>query len=307
MFGMQVLDIAVGMIFIYLMLSFVCTAGTELVASILRLRAKTFAEGISKLLHDDKIEREFFEHPLIKGIGVKRPTFCSAETFTLTVANILSGHGLPRTVPEVRNLIDEKLGDKSPELRKVLLILVDEAGDDVQKLQKSFNAWFDNAMEAVSAWYRAKAKIVTFFVALAIAVLANADTIQITRSLANDPALRQALVAQATEMAKQDSVQVPHGETKASKRIEETLGDLKDLGIPLGWKTAPTTQGDWLSKITGLTLTMLAMTLGAPFWYDLLKKVVSIRSARIAAASIAQPSTPASKESANSQVQRNEP
>ena len=292
MFGLQVLDIALGMIFIYLMLSFVCTAGTELVAGFLRLRAKTFAEGISKLLNDAKIEKEFFEHPLIKGIGVKKPTFCSSETFSLTVANILSGHGLPKTVPEVRKLIDEKLGDKSPELRKVLLILVDEAGDDVKKLQNSFDTWFDNAMETVSAWYRAKAQIVTFFVALTIAVLANADTIQITRSLANDPSLRQALVAQATEIARQDSLQAPHGETEASTRIKQTLGDLKDLGIPLGWKTAPKTGGEWLSKIIGLILTMLAMTLGAPFWYDLLKKVVSIRSAKTTASSSEQKTPP---------------
>ncbi len=56
------------------------------------------------------------------------------------------------------------------------------------------------------------------------------------------------------------------------------LQKLEAFGIPMGWKTFPGNCRDWFSKSIGLLLTALAVSLGAPFWFDLLNKVVSIRS-----------------------------
>ena len=58
-------------------------------------------------------------------------------------------------------------------------------------------------------------------------------------------------------------------------------------GRPLGWadrQNWPQGQGwplywDWLSKVMGLLVTAGAASLGAPFWFDMLSKVVSVRSA----------------------------
>jgi hypothetical protein len=40
----------------------------------------------------------------------------------------------------------------------------------------------------------------------------------------------------------------------------------------MGWEKAPEGWG-WLTKITGLLLTTLALTIGATFWFDMLKKI----------------------------------
>ena len=62
---------------------------------------------------------------------------------------------------------------------------------------------------------------------------------------------------------------------------------LQSLGLPLGWgdrQNWPRGEGwphawDWLSKVMGLLLTAGAASLGAPFWFDMLNKIVSVRSA----------------------------
>ncbi len=36
-----------------------------------------------------------------------------------------------------------------------------------------------------------------------------------------------------------------------------------------------------MKKLAGLLLTVIALSLGAPFWFDLLKRIISIRSAGV--------------------------
>jgi hypothetical protein len=36
-----------------------------------------------------------------------------------------------------------------------------------------------------------------------------------------------------------------------------------------------------LKKLAGLLLTVIVLSLGAPFWFDLLKRIISIRSAGV--------------------------
>jgi hypothetical protein len=52
--------------------------------------------------------------------------------------------------------------------------------------------------------------------------------------------------------------------------------------------------GAWITKFAGWVLTALAVTLGAPFWFDLLNRLVNLRSSgRRPVASTATPPNPA--------------
>jgi hypothetical protein len=51
--------------------------------------------------------------------------------------------------------------------------------------------------------------------------------------------------------------------------------------LGLGWhpeELQGMTPSDWVIKVLGWIVTALAVSLGAPFWFDLLKKLVNIRS-----------------------------
>jgi hypothetical protein len=80
-------------------------------------------------------------------------------------------------------------------------------------------------------------------------------------------------------------------QAKALERYQEVLGKYQGLGIPLGWQDLPgqvprkpdwKKEGYWVKwflKLVGLLLTAAAITLGAPFWFDILNRFISFRTA----------------------------
>ena len=63
MFGSTILDVAIGLVFAYLLLSLVVTAGTELLAACLKWRAKNLQKGIQRLLSPALAERLYDPPP----------------------------------------------------------------------------------------------------------------------------------------------------------------------------------------------------------------------------------------------------
>jgi hypothetical protein len=135
-----------------------------------------------------------------------------------------------------------------------------------------------------------------------VTVFANADSILIAKSLSSDPTLRTALVAEAVAYADQSAAESqdaqpadPAAARTRTADVQKTLEGYRDqiqkLGVPIGWVKADPNQPDapdqrsvpvdfwgWVKKILGLLLTAVAASLGAPFWFDMLNKVMNIRS-----------------------------
>jgi hypothetical protein len=315
MFGLQTLDIAVGLVFIYFVLSIICTAANEMIASWLKLRADSLEEGIRNLLKDPQkpeLAGKFLDHPLIKSLcrGDKKPSYIPPRTFALTLLDVIAPAKIDgsRYFSDILNAVSQ-LPEKS-DIRNTLLIFLDDAQSDLQKLRANIETWFNDAMDRVSGWYKRKAQLIIFIIAALVAGASNADTIQIVKTLSLDPALREGMAKRAIEVVNQqstvnpaqpvqgskDSQTVPaakelaaqdkpqSGQTEAPKeKFQKAWKDLEAIqasGIPLGWTAAPKPD-EWASKIIGLVLTIFAVSLGAPFWFDLLSKIVSLRSAGV--------------------------
>jgi hypothetical protein len=307
MFGSQVLDVVVGLVFVYLLLSIICTAANEMVASLFALRARNLARGIANLLADRRIkglDELFYDHPLIKSLyqGTRKPSYVPSRTFALAFLDGITPFKADGTelMPEIRAAVNALPGDS--ELKRQLLIMLQQAGDDFPKLLAGIETWFDDSMTRVSGWYKRRSQVITVIVALLLTGITNADTFQIVKVLSVDTALRASVVAQAQEFARQQPVlrgPQPGKELKAAtpsstaekagleqeqpppsgprETMTQTFGSLQHLGIPLGWQAVPK-QEDWINKIIGLLLTTFAITLGAPFWFDLLNRVSKVRS-----------------------------
>jgi hypothetical protein len=55
------------------------------------------------------------------------------------------------------------------------------------------------------------------------------------------------------------------------------------LSLPVGWdrkdpRTVPADFWGWLRKVGGWLLTAFAVSLGAPFWFDLLSRFMVVRA-----------------------------
>ncbi len=297
MFGMQTLDIAIGLIFIYLMLALTCTAINELIAGWFDRRSKNLIMGIRNLLEDSTDNKRassvkdetglvgrFYSHPLIRSLEEKGapPSYIPSRTFALTVLDLIapSNPDGPKTIADIRAALEKLPQDSN--LRRSLLVLLDESGDDLKRAQANLEIWFNNAMDRVSGWYKKRTQTITLFIALFVVAAVNADTIRISRALSNDEALREALVAQAQEYVKTSpQAGASTAADSPQKRIEASVQELKQLGIPLGYRgDEPSRDFNWwLSKILGLLLTAAAASLGAPFWFDLLNKFINVRAA----------------------------
>jgi hypothetical protein len=149
--------------------------------------------------------------------------------------------------------------------------------------------------------YRKETQWILFAIGLIFAVALNVDTVRIASTLyANQPA-REAVVQQATVVAgavreakRADLPEVlkTFGCDRAStlaRGTDCTTARLETLGVPMGWHfervalrpDAATIRASlWalVLAMPGWLLTALAISLGAPFWFDLLNKLMVIRS-----------------------------
>jgi hypothetical protein len=161
----------------------------------------------------------------------------------------------------------------------------------VENLRQNLEEWFNDAMDRFSGWYKRWTRQITFAVAVLIVVLANADTMMLANRLARDAALRAAIVAAADNAGQH--IQIAGDPTKIQTARQELLAESEKLNLPLGWidpkvngaedpfafERIPHTTRGWLAKVFGLLMSVLAVSLGAPFWFDTLSKFMNVRGA----------------------------
>lgn len=142
--------------------------------------------------------------------------------------------------------------------------------------------WYDSAMERVSGVYKRRVQLWLLGIAALATVALGADTFQMIGVFASNSAVRAAVMAQA-EQASQS------GEAQSPESVRALLDQLEAIRTPLGYGDAPPLEGRawwpssawwlWLgAKVPGLLVTTLAVSLGAPFWFDVLQKFTNVRA-----------------------------
>ncbi|MBV8970405.1 MAG: hypothetical protein JO331_15285 [Verrucomicrobia bacterium] len=106
MFGSDILDVAVGLVFVYLLASLIVSTITELLAGWLSWRAKKLEDGIRNLINSPGAKdwaKDLYEHPLIKGMSPlptkvrlfklvppsPGPSYLPARTFSTALIGLL--------------------------------------------------------------------------------------------------------------------------------------------------------------------------------------------------------------------------
>jgi hypothetical protein len=86
------IDVAIGLILMYLMLSLLCTVINEFIATKLSLRSSSLASAIEALLDNDPLRAAFYNHGLIVGtkLTVKTGTQSAASAVTSAVTKVAS-------------------------------------------------------------------------------------------------------------------------------------------------------------------------------------------------------------------------
>ena len=197
--------------------------------------------------------------------------------------------------------------------KETLLVLVEKTRREVVEVEHQAEAfrrnlenWFNDAMDRVGGWYKRWTQRVLLILATLLVLAANADTVMLVQQLSANSALRASLVAAAEDAVRtlprpggaEPEAAAPESDTKTggAKRdetsIQYVLQKTQSLQLPVGWSFDPNDPRYFQSpefsrdfagwafyKIFGLLVSILAVSMGAPFWFDTLSKFVNLRSA----------------------------
>jgi hypothetical protein len=301
------LDVAIGLILVFLLVSLICTALTELIEGFLRQRSSNLQQGIREILQDSEgtgLSKKFYEHPLIAGLYKGKydmgrtknlPSYIPSRLFALVMIDLVQ--------PLSSNAEDKTDTTQNPELQaqkntieSVIKKMVKLTGADLNLTIAEIENWFNGSMDRIAGWYKRKVQKILIGLGLVIAVSMNVDTIAVFKSLINDTDVRNSLVAAAQEIAKPKANDEDSSNKSARARLEENTKKLRELRLPIGWDWVKPDElskdpkyvtnyhlaipegKTWFFKIMGWLMTALAVSLGSSFWFDALNKFMVIRS-----------------------------
>ncbi len=174
-----------------------------------------------------------------------------------------------------------------PETRLHLCSLLKDSGENIDEFKVELESWFKHTMARSIGWYKKKISYLTFVVGLIIAINFNVDTIYIAKELKENTAKREALMVQVEDYHRNNTNQaaidtIRNGTALDSTQIDKLSQEVsknsslinESLSLPHydNYKKNP------LSAILGWILTAIAISFGAPFWFDLLNKLMQLRS-----------------------------
>jgi hypothetical protein len=296
--NLPALDVALGLASLYFLLSTVCSAINEGFASVLGWRAKTLEVAVVNLLAHgewkegtgaDERERdlasEIFEHwrvsalvrdPKSSQTRRKRPSYLPPRAFSLALAETLaSGPQGPEPEKSPWELADAEILARVkaaigsvPEghARALVQKAAINADGTLDGFRRQVERQFDDAMERASGWYKRKVQLTVALLAAAVTLGLNVDTVSIASRLWSDKPLRTAVAQKASA-------------EKDSQSAADAVDSVNQLKLPLGWgaNNAPDSVGAAARRIPGWLITIAALSLGAPFWFDLLGRVSRLR------------------------------
>jgi hypothetical protein len=290
------LQIVIGIVFVMLLISLFASVILEFAAGILSLRGKHLSNAI-KVMLGDSLYLEFVKHPYFQQLATGStqkvkvdnektafPSYIDANSFSSILVDTLK-----LDAPEG---VDQRIAMMPPGTSQQMMVFLYNQSDSVPLLQRRIESWYEQVMARASGAYKRDTQRWLFGLGLVLALLLNADALAIYHNLSINSSLREAMNAAASNfvavkpaISSANSLTVP---TAASNETYQRINDIVNSNIgafeaPLGvgWSTFDPASIDglgWLFKLGGWLMTALAVSFGASFWFELLKKIMNVRS-----------------------------
>jgi hypothetical protein len=300
---LKTLDVLIGVTTVLLLFSMAVTVITQALSNMSGRRGRHLKAGLTGLLQQlgipagdyaKQIADSLLKHPLIAEGKGKLGTVIHREEFTKLLLDLASGAGATKLEGDAAPALQKALADggikdpaqtlkniramgllleaSNPELsnqmRDGLAILHEASSDFVARV----NSWFDQTMDRVSQRFTTYTHWITMGVSVVVVLGVQLDTIAVADRLWIDDQFRNTIVKQATDTFSNSSANSsvdPHP-------YYDLLNKAALITLPL--------DRDWpkrlmdVRKIPGMILSVLLISLGAPFWFNALKDLLKLRS-----------------------------
>jgi hypothetical protein len=271
-FNSNILDVVIGLIFVFLSISLAVSATVEGLASIIGLRSSTLLAGVKRLLNDDNFSHlalAIYNHALVNPLGNgdaaaqssgEGPSYIHPEHFADAIIDVV---GIAQAAPEAINARIAAISDR--QIRDLLTGIAVRTEGNLIKMRNELAGWFDNAMDRVSGVYKRYTQLATLILALLIAGGLNVSAIDIGEALWYQPTIVKTIS--------------PKQGMDANEALDQ-LAKMHDAGVPVGWTIANREKFNGMRSlwtILGWLITGVATLFGAPFWFDALQQIIRLK------------------------------
>jgi hypothetical protein len=241
--------------------------------------------------------------PLPRGTRKARrslPSYISATSFADALIDLMVPNAEGQTTMDaIKGSLESLQKELPPSVSPLvgsLQALVTSTGGDIKLFRISVENWYDDHMARVSGWYKRHVAKITTVIGAILVLLLNINTLTIGRTLYTNSVVRTAVSSVA---AKTTSCQ-SKSQQDCLAGLQSQLSAATQAGLPIGWGTvadcaAPKASCNWLDQrgifsrhggsgweivlvLIGFLITIIALTPGARFWFDLLGKLGSLRT-----------------------------
>jgi len=297
---------AIGVLMVWIMLAAITSQVQEWVSQWRAWRPQMLEEAIRNILASDDLTTDFYEHPLIKSLhnkkGSRKPSQIPNRQFASVLFDMFINAGteesagydvktalekLRTNITNLRNNPNENLSHLAKAVDTILVDVsmdVDKADKSIAEARQRIETWYGDAMDRLSGAYKRKIYVWTILIGIFIAAVLNADSLAIANTLWKEPLVRDALIAQAEQLKLQDLGLPTDSQpgVDAQQGAAQNIENLRSLPIPLGWTPEnmpkPGDWNGWLMKVGGIVVSGIAAAQGAPFWFEIMKKLLNLRS-----------------------------
>ena len=240
-------------------------------------------------------------HPLLVGTPTSLPSYVPAKDFAAALLGVLKDGSGGTAFQQARHTINA-LPDG--DLKKTLLAFIGAGADDIDKLRKRIEDWFDDSMQRLSGIYTRFTQYVMLTLGLLIAVTMNIDSVHLGKTLWEQPSLSKAVSDSAAQYVSDNKSSNPFGcadnppptDAQACKNkigLKAILDVIEQQRLPIGrvgtdFFGCPSSPPDnacmadpvWKTwTCIGWVVTAFAISLGAQFWFGVLTQLTNIRAA----------------------------
>ncbi len=292
------IDVAVGLTLLYLGASLFVTIANEYIAQLIQLRVRDLKQSLKALLEVEDVGQFAKQHPMLRSLlNAKGKPVTYVDPVVVAQAMIGALRLKPSHKEVTKGELQKAIEALSGGRIKEILLAVSQSSNTVEKFADDVAQWVDRSLKVLGETYKQKMQLISFGLGFAIAVGFNIDTISAAAQLYRDKELRDRVANAAEQFVKSANSELlkkcQSAEAKKTPKCRDvvefaeaaTKGTGAFSGMPMGWKdwnhfvdrVMPDWNWNWVQNWIGYLLTALAISIGAPFWFDLLNRLVNVR------------------------------
>lgn len=309
-----VLEVVISLVVVYFLMSTLVSFCNEFIAMIVNSRGKILHKSLQNLLDENKEDVDSFISKIYSSKFVtnlaskfsvankinKKPSYIGAENFTSALIDeIQKGAGkksYARDFDELKKKI-EALKDSfvKTKLQEIITELEETQQANITAIKKKISEWYESYMLTVTEVYKNYVRFWIFGISFFITFTMNIDSLVLIEYFYENKEKREVMISFAENLGK-DNYKINDSLT-GDDRVEDikrlknaVVDDFDAFDLPYGWKKGMLNtlneerevlnnqkKSSVFKKIIGLFLTTISLTLGAPFWYQLMVNLLALK------------------------------